>query len=167
MKYRIEVLKAPWPKGAGVGDVIEFVTLPTWAAGKCVPAGDDAEVTTAFGDDDQPTAPQPDKLDELRDAAQAALDRQRQDHLVELQALRAQFDAEVRKGTELQKRFDALTNEFADQRDKLVAADGAAQAARAEAADAAAKLTKAEEALAASEKALADAKAAGNKSKKS
>ena len=33
--YIIKHLKAPWPKGAKVGDIIEFDVLPGWAAGKC------------------------------------------------------------------------------------------------------------------------------------
>ncbi|WKL15940.1 hypothetical protein QYQ99_27135 [Comamonas testosteroni] len=33
--YIIKHLKAPWPKGAQVGDIIEFDELPGWAAGKC------------------------------------------------------------------------------------------------------------------------------------
>lgn len=33
--YTIKHLKAPWPAGAVVGDVIEFEALPGWAAGKC------------------------------------------------------------------------------------------------------------------------------------
>lgn len=33
--YTIKHLKAPWPAGAKVGDVIEFAELPAWAAGKC------------------------------------------------------------------------------------------------------------------------------------
>jgi len=33
--YIIKHLKAPWPKGAQVGDIIEFDVLPGWAAGKC------------------------------------------------------------------------------------------------------------------------------------
>lgn len=33
--YIIKHLKAPWPKGAKVGDIIEFDALPGWAAGKC------------------------------------------------------------------------------------------------------------------------------------
>lgn len=33
--YIIKHLKAPWPKGATVGDIIEFDVLPGWAAGKC------------------------------------------------------------------------------------------------------------------------------------
>lgn len=37
--YIIKHLKAPWPKGAKVGDIIEFDELPGWAAGKCEPGG--------------------------------------------------------------------------------------------------------------------------------
>ena len=33
--YIIKHLKAPWHKGAKVGDIIEFDVLPGWAAGKC------------------------------------------------------------------------------------------------------------------------------------
>ena len=48
MLYRITHLKAPWPAGAGVGDVIELAPVPAWALGKCVPAGADAEATVSF-----------------------------------------------------------------------------------------------------------------------
>lgn len=48
MLYRITFLKAPWPEGAKVGDVIELEHVPAWALGKCEPAGDDA-VATDFG----------------------------------------------------------------------------------------------------------------------
>lgn len=37
--YIIKHLKAPWPKGAKVGDIIEFDVLPGWAAGKCEQGG--------------------------------------------------------------------------------------------------------------------------------
>lgn len=47
-KHTITHLKAPWPLGAKVGDVIELAHVPAWAMGKCSPAGDDAEVTAAF-----------------------------------------------------------------------------------------------------------------------
>lgn len=49
MKVRITKLKAAWPPGAKVGDVVELVAVPAWAVGKCEPAGDDAEVTLQFG----------------------------------------------------------------------------------------------------------------------
>lgn len=45
MKLTITHLKAPWPAGAKVGDVIDLPAVPSWAAGKCVPADDDAAVT--------------------------------------------------------------------------------------------------------------------------
>ena len=45
MKLTITHLKAPWPTGAVVGDVIELASVPIWAVGKCAPADDSATVT--------------------------------------------------------------------------------------------------------------------------
>ena len=45
MKLTITHLKAPWPSGAVVGDVLDLPSVPVWAVGKCQPAGDDAELT--------------------------------------------------------------------------------------------------------------------------
>lgn len=47
MKARITHMKAPWPSGAAVGTVVLFASgaVPTWAAGKCVAAGDDETPT--------------------------------------------------------------------------------------------------------------------------
>lgn len=47
MKVRIEVLKAPWPAGAKVGDVVEIAgdRIPTSLAGKCIKVADDTPVT--------------------------------------------------------------------------------------------------------------------------
>lgn len=47
MKITITHLKAPWPEGAKVGDVVEFAgdKVPDWAVGKCKPAAEDAGVT--------------------------------------------------------------------------------------------------------------------------
>lgn len=50
--YIIKHLKAPWPKGAKVGDIIEFDVLPGWAAGKCELGGTRATLKT-------PGAPEP------------------------------------------------------------------------------------------------------------
>ena len=47
MKLTITHLKAPWPTGAVVGDVIELASVPTWAVGKCAPADDGAAVTVS------------------------------------------------------------------------------------------------------------------------
>lgn len=49
MKVTITTLKAPWPEGAKVGDVVAFEgSVPAWAAGKCKPATDDAEVDHVY-----------------------------------------------------------------------------------------------------------------------
>lgn len=45
MRLLITHLKAPWPRGARVGDVIELPVVPAWALGKCSPAPEGAEVT--------------------------------------------------------------------------------------------------------------------------
>lgn len=47
MKLTITHLKAPWPAGAKVGDVVDLPAVPSWAAGKCVPVADDAEALAA------------------------------------------------------------------------------------------------------------------------
>lgn len=38
MKVQITHMKAPWPSGAVVGDVLELDEVPAWAVGKCKPA---------------------------------------------------------------------------------------------------------------------------------
>lgn len=45
MKVTIQTLKAPWPSGAKVGDVVAFEgdTAPAWAVGKFTPAPDNAK----------------------------------------------------------------------------------------------------------------------------
>lgn len=45
MKVTIQTLKAPWPTGAKVGDVVAFEgdTAPAWAVGKFTPAPDNAK----------------------------------------------------------------------------------------------------------------------------
>lgn len=47
MKLTITHMKAPWPAGAQVGDVVELdvAEVPGWAVGKCTPAADDAPAT--------------------------------------------------------------------------------------------------------------------------
>jgi hypothetical protein len=66
MKLTITHLKAPWPTGAVVGDVIELASVPPWAVGKCALADDDAEVT--FG---VMQAKQEPSIDDLREQARA------------------------------------------------------------------------------------------------
>lgn len=49
MKLTITHLKAPWPTGAVVGDVIELANVPAWAVGKCAPADNGATATVTVG----------------------------------------------------------------------------------------------------------------------
>jgi hypothetical protein len=41
MKLQITHMKAPWPAGAKVGDVLELPAVPAWALGKCRQVGGD------------------------------------------------------------------------------------------------------------------------------
>lgn len=43
MKYIITHLKAPFPDGSQVGDVVDFPEVPAWALGKVRPAPDDVQ----------------------------------------------------------------------------------------------------------------------------
>jgi len=48
MKVRIDVLKAPWPAGAKVGDVVVVEHISPAFVGKCSEVSDDTEVTVSF-----------------------------------------------------------------------------------------------------------------------
>lgn len=51
MKVRITHLKAPWPLGARVGDVVAFADQPpAWAVGKCEEVDEHVQVTLEFGE---------------------------------------------------------------------------------------------------------------------
>ena len=50
MKARITHLKAPWPSGAKVGDVVEVERISPAFVGKCSPASDDEPVTASFAE---------------------------------------------------------------------------------------------------------------------
>jgi len=47
MRVEITHLKAPWPLGAVVGNVLQLDAVPVWAAGKCVQISDDMALTIA------------------------------------------------------------------------------------------------------------------------
>lgn len=51
MRLQITHLKAPWPAGAVVGDVLDLPGIPAWAAGKCVQVGDDVALTIVDNSD--------------------------------------------------------------------------------------------------------------------
>jgi len=50
MRVEITHMKAPWPEGVVVGDVLELDVVPVWAVGKCKQVGDDVELTIITGD---------------------------------------------------------------------------------------------------------------------
>lgn len=59
MLLTITHLKAPWPAGAVVGDVIDLPSAPPWALGKCTAAPDGAVVTIAQPAAEQQAADKP------------------------------------------------------------------------------------------------------------
>lgn len=59
MRVQITHLKAPWPSGAVVGDVLDLPSIPVWAVGKCKQVEDDVELTIATGDSSGEGASQP------------------------------------------------------------------------------------------------------------
>lgn len=71
MKLTITHLKAPWPTGAVVGDVIELASVPAWAVGKCAPADDSATVTVGVVQAAPADEKQEPSIDDLREQAKA------------------------------------------------------------------------------------------------
>lgn len=71
MKLTITHLKAPWPTGAVVGDVIELASVPAWSVGKCAPADDSAAVTVGAVQAAPAVAKQEPSIDDLREQAKA------------------------------------------------------------------------------------------------
>lgn len=98
MKQAITNLKAPWPAGAKVGDVIDLPAVPVWAVGKCTEAPEDAEVTLIM-----PPPPEPEKVDPVRDLAAELTQAEERLELVKQaavsanDALRAELDASQAK----------------------------------------------------------------------
>jgi hypothetical protein len=140
MKVTVTHLKAPWPEGAAVGQVVDLPgvdKMPGWAAGKCTPADDDAEAAHVW------VAPQP---VEAEPAAAVAADPDR-----------AALDASLRAAAE---------QEAAELRDRLTAAETALADKGASLDKALADLAEQGQKLAAAESALAAAQAAAKKAAK-
>ncbi len=88
MLYEITHLKAPWPAGANVGDIIDLSVLPGWAVGKCRTATDKKNATVKF------EAPAPARnlaaeLDAMEKAALKAAD----EHAAALDAMTKRAEA--------------------------------------------------------------------------
>jgi hypothetical protein len=136
MLYEIKVLKAPWPKGAKVGDVVDMPYLPVWAQGKCNIAQDGAQATIKF---EEPVAAdgvnRPLVPGQGEDAERIFVTN------AELEDLRAKLAADEDEKLRLQQELDSATGTH----DDLVKARDTALA---EAGDLRAKLAAAEEAAA-------------------
>ena len=159
MKVRITNMKAPWPKGSGIGAVVSFEgdTAPGWAVGKFTRVGDDVAADFAYepaeivGDGSGAALPSIDAVNML---------------VADLKAQLA--DAELRHNSQantIRQLVDEVKAGAAEARDlgeKLSTADAAnakltaeKAAAEADAKDAREKLATAEAALAAAPKATA------------
>lgn len=149
MKVTITTLKAPWPEGAKVGDVVRFPGdhAPAWAVGKFKPAAQDAEVNHKYAPPEIKEVPdvtsRPVEVSVQQMAsAQAFLDDLRAKHDEQLADLRKQVDG---GGKTLQDALDA--NQVLSGELETAKADADAQ--RRLVTDLQAKLVDAEKALAA------------------
>lgn len=123
MKVTITQLKAPWPMGAKVGDVIElqgFDGMPDWAKGKCRPVADDAEAAQVLERSALPKVEV--KAPTKAEPAAPAVDP---DALAAAEALLAEARTEA---DELRARVVAAEAESAKLREALAAAEQAAAA---------------------------------------
>lgn len=124
MRVQITHLKAPWPHGAVVGDVLELASVPGWAVGKCVPAPDDAEVTiempevVAPEESGQPL-PGSGALNAQIADLQAQVQAQARE-LEEVRFLKSEGDAQI---ADLQAKLDAAQSEEGKAKAALAAAE--------------------------------------------
>lgn len=166
MLYEIKILKAPWPAGAKVGDVVDMPYLPTWAQGKCSVAVDGAEATIEFV---EPVA---------ADGVSRPLSESREEEAARMvEHFRAQASEAIRRAQEasaaaladLHAKLDAANGDAADLRAQLDAsqAHAASLQAKLDAAETdegkAAAAVKAADEQAAAERAAAETKAKGKK----
>lgn len=124
MRVQITHLKAPWPRGAVVGDVIELATVPGWAVGKCAPASDDAEVTIEMvaavdGDGSGQALPSVEAVNAQIADLQAKLDASLADNETLLNSL-TEADAKL---ADLQAKLEAAQSEEGKAKAALVEAE--------------------------------------------
>lgn len=124
MRVQITHLKAPWPQGAVVGDVLELASVPGWALGKCVPAPDDAEVTIEMvavvtGDGSGQALPSVEAVNAQIADLQAQVQAQARE-LEEVRFLKSEGDAQI---ADLQAKLEAAQSDEAKAKAALVAAE--------------------------------------------
>lgn len=147
MKVTIQTLKAPWPKGAKVGDIVSFEgdTAPAWAVGKYSFASENAkadfhyepQVVTSAGNSPAAVDPEDAKIkaslaaaeEQARQEREATirhaferLEAERNHALQERDAVRADLTAALAREADLQQRLDvALVAPAAKTREELTA----------------------------------------------
>lgn len=149
MKVIIQTLKAPWPTGAKVGDVVAFEgdTAPAWAVGKYTPASENATadhhyepkliarngsgqaLPSAGADEAQARASLAAAEDQARQEREAAirhafeeLKAQRDQAVQQHEAVQAALAAALEREVSLQQQLDAaLAAPAAKTRDDLIA----------------------------------------------
>lgn len=100
MLYEIKALKAPWPAGVKVGDVIDMPYLPAWAEGKCSVALDNAEADFVY-----------EPKEEIDDSGQAGAKKARGNQDRELAILQAVEQLQEQLAAEAQARAVAVAAE--------------------------------------------------------
>ena len=122
MRVKITHLKAPWPCGAVVGDVIELPVVPAWAKGKCVPAPEGAEPTVVFPPTVEPAKPEPVR-DLEAELAQALLERD--DAAQKLVQANLELERAAQHAKEQQAAIDAALAKSEDLAAKLAQREAA------------------------------------------
>jgi len=133
IKVKITHLKAPWPKGAQVGDVVALPSMRPWALGKCVRVEDDEEA--AYTVAERPEAGE--TVEAVMVRAQAhfqRMDSEHQQHVSELIASHAKVvkDLQAEHQTAfavLQAKLDHAGADARAMRSKLDEAEAALAAA--------------------------------------
>ncbi len=104
MKLRITNLKAPWPSGAKVGDIVEVPAVPAWAVGKCERAPDDTKATLSMAAPATAAGDAPARLEAANRAATDAL-KLADEARVQLADAQAALDASKAEADELRKQL--------------------------------------------------------------
>jgi len=122
MKVQITHLKAPWPEGAKVGDVIDVNgdAVPAWAIGKCRPAPGEEAAPAPAGE--QVAQDQAAAIEALKQQANEAFRLQEQEHTDQVKQLRADIESGGLALQEALTKSAALEAEVADLKAKLEAA---------------------------------------------
>ncbi|MEJ2800630.1 hypothetical protein WAE61_02025 [Comamonadaceae bacterium PP-2] len=146
MKVTIQTLKAPWPKGAKVGDIVSFEgdTAPAWAVGKYSFASENAkadfhyepQVVTSAGNSPAAVDSEDAKIkaslaaaeDQARQEREATIRRafeqleaERNQALQECDVARGDLTAALAREADLQQRLDAAAGPAAKTREELTA----------------------------------------------